>query len=884
VASAKSSFRRALEVHRRALGGLGEVRRRLTEMEAQAAQSPEAVRAQERISGELRRVADGLVQGWLGAPWPVIESSRFPVEKDTAPGRTATIRIGDAAPVPGAGFPVVVPLTGVGHLTIDRDARDPAVAGLLRSLLTRLLASFPAGTLRILAVDGGALGAPLAPFAALVPAGVMNEPVTDVAGLRNVLEEAEEQVRRVQSGEERDPDLLLIACAALPSGCGRTDYSRIAALAHAGPSARVHLVLAGYPPAPDATGREKAPPLELTTRITSRLPATRVSPSQAVTYLVGDAPRDALGAEGRGLNAPVVLDEAPPDGLVEELSRHIAQRAESEGVLNFADLVPERLWQESSVQGLRTVVGRAGRGDAVLSLDDATPHWLVGGRTGSGKTVFLLDVLYGLAARYSPDELALYLLDFKEGVSFTEFIPTDADPSWVPHARTVGVESDRQYGVSVLTELVREMNRRAGVMKQSGVTKLSDLRGARRDVAMPRLVTVIDEFHVLFQGNDETAKRAAALLEEVSRKGRSYGVHLILASQSVSGIEALYTKGQSVFGQFGMRVALSGGGGVLSTGNTASDALPLGQAIVNDAAGVPAGNLRIRFPYADAESLTRLRHRIWERRIPGSTPPGVFVGYAEYAIDDDPTFRRLAPGARRRSALLGRAVDVGLPAAGFVLDSTPGRHLAVLGTSSVGADLLHAAALSLGQQHEPGSATFLLVDLVAAAEDVVEETARALQEAGHAADILDLDGYRDSVARLAKQLEADEKPSPTFLLVFGADVATSALKRPYQGTKRSGMDDFRLLLRDGPTRRVHVLGWWRGLRRLTDDLGPGGKEDVAGIVALNIRGSELGPFLGHFNMEYAPRANRALFVDRHEDAVKLIVPFVRPGRYASESV
>ena len=121
-----------------------------------------------------------------------------------------------------------------------------------------------------------------------------------------------------------------------------------------------------------------------------------------------------------------------------------------------------------SVAGLRTVVGRAGRGDAVLALDDTTPHWLVGGRTGSGKTVFLLDVLYGLAARYSPDELALYLLDFKEGVSFTEFIPTDADPSWVPHARTVGVESDRQYGVAVLTELVREMNRRAGGDEAAG--------------------------------------------------------------------------------------------------------------------------------------------------------------------------------------------------------------------------------------------------------------------------------------------------------------------------------------------------------------------------------------------------------------------------------
>ena len=75
------------------------------------------------------------------------------------------VRVGAATPLPGSTFPVPVPFIGVGHLAIDRDARDPAVAGLAaQRLLTRLLAAFPAGTLRVLAVDGGALGAPFAPF------------------------------------------------------------------------------------------------------------------------------------------------------------------------------------------------------------------------------------------------------------------------------------------------------------------------------------------------------------------------------------------------------------------------------------------------------------------------------------------------------------------------------------------------------------------------------------------------------------------------------------------------------------------------------------------------------------------------------------------------
>lgn len=96
----------------------------------------------------------------------------------------------------------------------------------------------------------------------------------------------------------------------------------------------------------------------------------------------------------------------------------------------------------------------------------ARPHCptaacVLAGRSGAGKMNLLLILLYALASRYSPDELGMYLLDFKEGVSFVEFTPTPADPSWVPHARTVGIESDREYRLALLRALSREINRRA---------------------------------------------------------------------------------------------------------------------------------------------------------------------------------------------------------------------------------------------------------------------------------------------------------------------------------------------------------------------------------------------------------------------------------------
>ncbi len=62
------------------------------------------------------------------------------------------------------------------------------------------------------------------------------------------------------------------------------------------------------------------------------------------------------------------------------------------------------------------------------------------------------------------------------------------------------------------------MSRRAAAMKKAGVTNLAQLRTSRPDVALPRVLTVIDEFHVLLKGTDDTAKRSVALLEEIARK------------------------------------------------------------------------------------------------------------------------------------------------------------------------------------------------------------------------------------------------------------------------------------------------------------------------------------------------------------------------------
>ncbi|WP_406042763.1 FtsK/SpoIIIE domain-containing protein [Micromonospora sp. NBC_00898] len=771
------------------------------------------------------------------------------------------VRVGEATTLDG-GFPVLLSLAGGAHLAVDCDARDPRVGELLRAVVVRLLAAAPAGAVRVAGIDTAAFGATFLPLRPLLDAGVLAPPATTAADVAALLDEAERHARAAQQAGPAGRELLLLVVASAPPP---RELARLAALTHAGPAAAVCVLLAGYPPAGPG---DAPPPLGATTQL-------RLNERYA---LVGDPPGQPYSADGTGLAAAVLLDGDPSAASVAALGARLATATRRAEALRFTDLLPARRWAESAGPGLRTVLGRAGREQLTVAFDDATPHWLVGGRTGAGKTVFLLDVLHGLAARYAPAELQLLLLDFKEGVSFTEFVPTERDPSWLPHARAVGIESDREYGVAVLRELRAELTRRADLLKRHGVTKLADLPADDRP---PRIVTVVDEFQVLLAGNDALARQAVDLLEELARTGRSYGLHLVLASQGTTGVEALYGRAEAIFGQFPLRVALPGGGGVLDPLNDAAKALEVGSAVVNTAGGAAGANTVVRFPdaHAAAGDLATLRHELWEARPAGSRPPAVFRGYETPRLTDDATWAGLRPGGDAPLALLGRAVDVAGSAAGFTLDATPGRHLGVVGTAPAGADVLRAATRSLARQHAPGTACFLLAPLAAGTAELADDLAMTLAAAGHPVERLDASALPDRIAALATADQpGGSAAGRTYLVVFGMDAASAVLGATDPATFRSGHDDLRALLRQGPGHGVHLLGWWRGLRRLAEDLGGAqNRDDVACLVALNVPGVELGLHLGVHDLSYTPRAGRALLVDRHDQRIRLVVPFVHEG-------
>jgi DNA segregation ATPase FtsK/SpoIIIE, S-DNA-T family len=852
VADSTLRVQQAAALHRQAVAA---VEAAAVALDAAAAPAADP-REQHSLAEQLRAAAAVLAPAWLGAPLEA-QSPNTPLGGVYPP---QFVRLGVAQPLDDASFPAIVPLLGTGHLTIDASATDSRVFGLLRCLLLRLLAAAPAGSLLVRAVDGVGGGAVFAPFADLNDAGLMSPPATDRQGLRDVLAEADKWLRPGRGApprRSRRDRMMLVVIASLPELTEGEELRRIAALAQQGPDSGLHLIVAGWPP-PPLTAETTQPPLPRTTMVSVRNPYAVIGDPPGATY--GSTP------EALWLNAPVFLDEDPPPHLVDAVCRELATQNSAAEKLSLTDLLPEPgepLWGGDAADGLGTVVGTDGDTPLVLRFNDLTPHWLVGGRSGAGKTAFLINVLYGLGARYSPSEMALYLLDFKEGVSFAEFVPTRRDRTWLPHARAVGVESDREYGLAVLRELDAEMTRRSVAYKRAGVTRFSELReeGEKR---LPRILCVIDEFQVLLAGNDPIAAEAVGLLESLARKGRSYGIHLILASQTVLGVEALYAKRDSIFGQFPVRIALPGGGDVLEPTNDSAAGLPLGTAVVNTAGGLggPRGATRghervVRFPdpHADREVLSSLRHKLWGARDPEATPPRIFAGYAHQHLADDPTYRAALAGRNARpAALVGRVIDVNLTTAAFPLDASPGRHLAIFGSQASGSEVLDAAARSVAAFHPPRTTRFVIASLVAEGDQLAEALAA---EIGHRQEVALVDG-----AGLAAAMGLDR---PGYLVVFGMDAASPG-----------SLPGLRQLLREGPGRGVHLLSWWRGLRRFSEETGgSAGREDVAGLLFLNVPQSDVGLMLGR-PVDWHPRPNRALLHDRHADRTVTVVPFLQP--------
>lgn len=210
-------------------------------------------------------------------------------------------------------------------------------------------------------------------------------------------------------------------------------------------------------------------------------------------------------------------------------------------------------------------------------------HALIGGATGSGKSVLLSEIICSLAERYSPQELRMLLLDYKEGTEFAPF-------AGLPHVYALSMGSNPEFGLEVLKEVQKEIGKRGVLFKEVNAKNLDEYR-KKTGSTMCRYVLVADEFQVLM-GDKKFGEEARTVLNDLVRRGRSFGFHAILATQTLRD-GALDGEAKNQFGcRIAMRMAEGETDYFLASGNTVPATFNRkGQALVNYALGRKESNI-----------------------------------------------------------------------------------------------------------------------------------------------------------------------------------------------------------------------------------------------------------------------------------------------------
>ena len=218
-------------------------------------------------------------------------------------------------------------------------------------------------------------------------------------------------------------------------------------------------------------------------------------------------------------------------------------------LLDVMDLEPPTAQRIAAVwraagRTTEALVGVSVDGPFAIDLRRDGPHGLVAGTTGAGKSELLQTLVASLAAANRPDAMTFVLIDYKGGSAFKDCVN-------LPHTVGMVTDLDAHLVERALTSLGAELQRREHILAAVGAkdiedyTDLGDKRGGLDP--LPRLVLVIDEFASMVRDLPDFVPG----LVNIAQRGRSLGIHLLLATQRPSGVVS-----QDIRANTNLRIAL----------------------------------------------------------------------------------------------------------------------------------------------------------------------------------------------------------------------------------------------------------------------------------------------------------------------------------------
>ncbi|SNX98422.1 DNA segregation ATPase FtsK/SpoIIIE, S-DNA-T family [Geodermatophilus sabuli] len=471
-----------------------------------------------RLAGAARRRSAVLWQRQQG------DGDALTVRLGSGPGRSAVTCVqvdGTRERQTATRLPVVVALGVTGGLAVTGPRSH--VVGVLSGVVAQLVALHAPGEVELVLLTD-------------------NERLPDWSWLRWLPHVGPGSVHSAPAGGDDGGDAALAAwvtttAARRRAGAHEGGSSGPSGATGAGPGWLVALVDRPAGPRLSAALRAARDAGVVTLTCGSSLPRLPAAPD-AVLELAGETGDAAtLHRAGTVEQAGITVDRLPAR-VAEALARDLAPLAPpiparvvprrvrlldhpGHGLRIDADGTATGTWPRSRDR-LVTALGRTAEGEIVIDLCRQGPHVLVAGTTGSGKSELLQTLIAGLALGHPPDRCSFLLVDYKGGAAF-------AEAAALPHTVGLLTDLDGTTTARALRSLGAELTRREALLAARGAR---DIAALPDDEDLARLVIVVDEF----AGLAEELPTFVTGLVGIAQRGRSLGVHLVLATQRPGGV------------------------------------------------------------------------------------------------------------------------------------------------------------------------------------------------------------------------------------------------------------------------------------------------------------------------------------------------------------
>ena len=755
---------------------------------------------------------------------------------------------------------------GRGNLWINNNY-SPATVKLARTIIYDALKNTAPGQLSILAYDGDLSGI-FAPFADL-SAGESKilEFVSTEKQLLDYLNNLQQQIQAVQNViQGRSSSLLVfrnniqrpvegyhLVVLSVDMGTVSAEMrSKLSLLMRSGPACGISFLIVSttFISYQTAGGKE------------IELKVDAMAPN--ITIL--EANESSVTMKGKN---PVLYQPVSAEDIISGCSYLISNiRTTKLPTVKFLELHDRtKQWTESSIDGLTFCIGKYGVNNMEITLGDdinQRHNLIITGAVGQGKSNVISVIIHSLCMRYSPKELQLYLLDFKEGVTFAEFSNIRHE-EYLPHAKTLGLESDVSFGIAVLQSLFREYQRRMKLLKEHNVKSIRELRQNNPSVELPRIVAVIDEFQMMF-GDDAygEGKLIAEQLEKSVRLFRAAGIHFILASQTLVGNMALAANKDSIFSQIPIRIALknseSEARAVLNMNNAAAAYLRPREAIINLDYGEISQNRKTVIAFADEKELQPLRREMWEKARAYTKPPYVFESEKHISIRSGiDALAKFRKSGSVPSAIIGDKISIDGEHMILPMNREPGRNIAIFGTPDNDCNhadgMLQSIAASLAIQHPEGNARFIFCDFTssdASYDKKYPVFATLMETTGFYLEIITKDDFANCVQQLLNRQDSYDD-----VYLFGSTMD----RWEYEKDPYGGDNVLKQLVETGPAQGLHFAGWWVKTSKFNEQVTEYGSTDAFNAkIFLRIDERAVQSLSNPF-VRWSSQINRALIVD-----------------------